>query len=262
MSDLLDLKGRIALITGAGQGVGRQIALHFAQHNAGGVAVNDYYAERAAKVAEEISKLGVRAIPLQADVGDLAAVSNMLSEAERQLGHVEILVNNAGNAGHAMTLTDRQPFWETSPEEWSNWLRPNLYGVLNTARASLAGMRTRRYGRIVTVISDAGRVGEAPYIVYSAAKAGAAGFTRALARAVGRDGINVNCVSLSIIKTPATAGPLTDPDRVKKVLRNYPTGRLGEPEDAANMVLFLSSDAASWITGQTVPVNGGYSFAM
>jgi 3-oxoacyl-[acyl-carrier protein] reductase len=186
----------------------------------------------------------------------------MLAAAEEKFGGIDILVNNAGNAGSAMALTDSQPFWETEPDEWQHWLRTNLYGVLNASRAVLEGMRQRNYGRIVTVISDAGRVGEARYVVYSAAKAGAAGFTRALARAVGRDGVNVNCVSLSAVRTPALGRLLGNPERVSKMLARYPLGRLGEPEDAANMILFLASDAASWITGQTIPVNGGFSFAV
>jgi 3-oxoacyl-[acyl-carrier protein] reductase len=262
MSELLDLKERIALVTGAGQGVGRQVALHLAAHNAGGIVVNDYYMDRASAVAAEIEALGVRSLPIQADVGDLAAMRRMLASAEEKFGGIDILVNNAGNAGSAMALTDSQPFWETEPDEWQHWFRTNLYGVLNASRAVLEGMRQRSYGRIVTVISDAGRVGEARYVVYSAAKAGAAGFTRALARAVGRDGVNVNCVSLSAVRTPALNRLLGNPERVSKMLARYPLGRLGEPEDAANMILFLASDAASWITGQTIPVNGGFSFAV
>jgi 3-oxoacyl-[acyl-carrier protein] reductase len=161
-----------------------------------------------------------------------------------------------------MALTESQSFWETEPDEWQHWLGTNLHGVMNCSRVVLTGMRARGYGRIVNVISDAGRVGEARYVVYSAAKAGAAGFTRALAKAVGKSSITVNCVSLSAIRTPGLEGRIADPERVKKMLARYPLGRLGEPEDAANMVLFLSSDAANWMTGQTVPVNGGYSFAM
>ena len=262
MDDLVDLKGRIALVTGAGQGVGRQVALHFAGHNAGGVVVNDFYGQRATAVAEEVEKLGVGALPVQGDVSDFATAHRILEQAEKKFGRLDILVNNAGNAGPTMSLTEARPFWETDNDEWQHWLGTNLYGVLNCTHAALGGMLARKYGRIVTVISDAGRVGEARYVVYSAAKAGAAGVARAVARAVGSSGITVNCVSLSAIRTPGLEGRLSDPERIKKMLSRYPLGRLGEPEDAANMILFLSSDAASWITGQTIPVNGGYSFAV
>jgi len=134
--------------------------------------------------------------------------------------------------------------------------------VLNCTRAALPGMIERGYGRIVTVISDAGRVGEPNLEIYSGAKAGAAGFIRAIAKAVGRYSVTANCVALGTTRTPATAPALEVEEHAKKVLRHYPIRRLGEPEDAANMVLFLASDASSWMTGQTIPVNGGYSFAL
>jgi 3-oxoacyl-[acyl-carrier protein] reductase len=119
-------------------------------------------------------------------------------------------------------------------------------------------MMERRYGRITTVISDAGRVGEPHFVVYSGAKAGAAGFTRALAKAVGRAEVTANCVALSGIRTPGVAGLISE-EAVSRMLKSYVLRRLGEPADAANMILFLSSDAANWITGQTYPVNGGYA---
>ena len=119
-----------------------------------------------------------------------------------------------------------------------------------------------RLGRVITVISDAGRVGEPNLAVYSAAKAGAAGFSRALAKAVGRYNVTVNCVALASMRTPGVATATENADLVKSMLRSYVIRRLGEPDDAANLILFLASDAAAWITGQTYPVNGGYSFAV
>jgi 3-oxoacyl-[acyl-carrier protein] reductase len=123
-------------------------------------------------------------------------------------------------------------------------------------------MIANKYGKIVTVISDAGRVGEPNLEIYSGAKAGAAGFMRAVAKDLGRAGITANCVALGTTRTPAIERATSDPETVKRILKVYQIKRLGEPEDAANMILFLSSDASSWITGQTIPVNGGYSFAM
>ena len=226
-----------------------------------GVVVNDYFLDRAEAVAGEIEAAGGTALALQADVTDLDRVEAMVREAEERFGAVDILVNNAGNAGPTGDVADMKPFWETGPADWDAWMGTNFYGVLNCCRAVVPGMMKRRYGRIVTVISDAGRVGEPHLAVYSGAKAGAAGFMRALAKAVGRAEITANCVALSGIRTPGVAGLLSD-EAVTKILKSYTIRRLGQPDDAAGLILFLSSDAASWITGQTYPVNGGYAVSV
>jgi len=255
MDSILDLKGRTALVTGAGQGVGRATALLLAAHNAGCVVVNDFHLDRAESVAGEIRARGGNALALQADVTDYASVQAML----QRVGPVAILVNNAGNAGPEPVAASLPEFWETDPAEWGRWTRTNLEGVMHCCHAALPGMIEAGYGRIVTVVSDAGRVGEPQYVVYSGAKAGAAGFMRALAKAAGRHGVTANCVSLSAIMTPGLAARLEDPERKRKVLQRYVVKRLGEPEDAANAILFLTSDAASWVTGQSWAVNGGYA---
>lgn len=262
MTNILDLKGRVGLVTGAGQGVGRQIALHFASNNAGAVIVNDFLRERAEAVAAEVEKLGCKAMAAQCDVTELRAVIEMFERARDKFGAVDVLVNNAGNAGANPRAVLRKPFWEQEPADWQPFLGVNLYGVLNCVRAGAPAMIARNYGRIVTVISDAGRVGEPHLEVYSGAKAGAAGFMRAIARSLGRYSITANCVALGTTRTPATAGATSSEELAKRILRSYTIRRFGEPEDAANMVLFLASDASSWVTGQTIPVNGGYSFAM
>jgi len=262
MESLLDLKERVALVTGAGQGVGRQVALHMAAHNAGGVVVNDFHFARAEAVAEEIRAMGGKALPIACDVTDYDAVTAMVKAGEGEFGKVDILVNNAGNAGPTQGLSDIKPFWETGPEEWASWLGTNLYGVLNCTRAAIGGMLARQQGRVVTVISDAGRVGEPHLAVYSGAKAGAAGFMRGLAKAVGRANVTANCIALAGVNTPGVSGLVPDDETMKKILRAYIIRRMGEPSDAANMILFLASDAASWITGQTYPVNGGYSVSV
>jgi len=259
---MLSMKSKIALVTGAGQGVGRQVALHLAEHGCKAVIVNDFYADRAKAVATEVDSLGSRGIAATGDVTDYAQVAAMVKQTVGAAGGLHVLVNNAGNAGPDTNLQNLPAFWETEPADWHKWLGTNLYGVLNVTRAAVPVMLAGgQGGAIVNVISDAGRVGEPRFAVYSGAKAGAAGFSRALAKELGPRGIRVNAVALATIKTPGVQSALADPEIVRKMTRLYPLRRLGEPQDAANAILFLASDAASWITGQTYPVNGGYSIS-
>jgi NAD(P)-dependent dehydrogenase (short-subunit alcohol dehydrogenase family) len=263
--DLLDLGGQAALVTGAGQGAGRGIALLLGRHNAGGVAVNDYILARAEAVASEIESMGVRAVPVQADVGDHASVTAAFHKARDVLGPITLLVNNAGNAGPQATMGHSPLFWETAPSEWDRYFRTNLHGVMNCCHVALPEMVAQKRGRIVTIVSDSGRVGEARLAAYSAAKAGAAGFVRSIAKEAGRFGITCNAISLSTLEPPMSAEQLAEfiaGDRSKAQLSHYTIRRYGKPDDVAAMTLFLCSEAAAWITGQTYPVNGGYSFAV
>ena len=261
----LDLGGQIAFVSGAGQGLGRAIALALAQHNAGGIAINDFDPARAQAVADELRALGVPAAAAAADVGDHAAVADAVASATAALGPITLLVNNAGNAGPAATMGFSPEFWETEPAEWQRFFHTNLYGVMNCCHAILPGMVAQGRGRIVTIESDAGRVGDARLVAYSAAKAGAAGFVRAIARETGRYGITANAISLSTLEPPlegeAMESFLADA-RTKAQLSRYAIRRFGRAEDVTTMAVFLCSDAASWITGQTYPVNGGYSLAL
>ena len=261
MPDLLQLDGRVVLITGAGQGIGRVAALMMAQHGAR-LVVNDYHPERAEAVAAEVERGGGVALAVAGDVSDLGSVRAVVAAAETRFGRVDVLVNNAGNAGPAVIdESSTKPFWETGPQDWARWMATNFYGVLNCCHAVVPGMLARKSGRIITMVSDAGRVGEPHLAVYSGAKAGAAGFMRGLARAVAHAGVTANCIALGATRTPGIESMLADPENVKRMLRGYLIRRLGEPADAAAMILFLASDAGSWITGQTYPVNGGYSLA-
>lgn len=262
MDDLLDLRGRVALITGAGQGVGAEIARYFAAHNAGTLVINDFYADRAASVVDEIEQMGGKAVAMQCDVSNYEDVIGAISTVEQLTGPIEILVNNAGNAGPSAQIADRPAFWDTTPADWQPWLDTSFHGVLNCTRGVIGSMVNRKYGRVITVISDAGRVGDGSMPIYAAAKSGVAGFIRSIALASGRYGVTANCVSLAAMRTAATAYLTDDPEMLAKLLRPYSIRRLGETSDAAAAVLFLASDAAAWITGQTYPVNGGFSFAM
>lgn len=259
---LIDLTDRTVMVTGAGQGVGREIALTAARAGAT-LVVNDFHESRAKEVCDEIAAAGGKAIASSCDVTDFEAVKDSVRAASDEVGTIDILVNNAGNAGPSVNpIGEYVPFWETGPKEWDAWINTNFYGVLHATHAVLPGMVDNKWGRVITIVSDAARVGEPNFVVYGGAKAGAAGFSRSLAKAVGRYNITANCVSLATMNTPGVADALSDPVAVKRLLSGYAIRRLGEPHDAAAMVTFLASDAASWITGQTYPVNGGYSVAM
>lgn len=263
--DLLDLDGQVALVSGAGQGVGRGIALELARHNAGGVAVNDFVRERAEAVAEEIRAMGVPAAAVPFDVCDLAAVRAASELVREELGPVTLLVNNAGMAGPNAQLRPTSVFWEEDPAAWDKYLGTNLYGVFNCCHAIVPAMVEAGRGRIVTIVSDSGRVGEPRQAVYSAAKAGAAGFIRSLAKELGRHGVTCNAISLSAMMPPMADEQLAEfmaTDNAKAMMSRYVIRRFGKPDDVAGLTAFLCSEAASWITGQTYPLNGGYSLAV
>ncbi len=251
-----DLAGRRALVSGAGRGVGAAIASALAAAGAT-VAVNDISAERAHGQATVIRDGGGSAFALAFDVTDFAQVTDAIAEH----GPFEILVNNAGNAGVG-SWPGMVPFVQTSPEDWMPFLNVNLYGVMHCVRAALPGMIAAGWGRVVTIISDAGRVGEPNMAAYAAAKAGAAGLTRAVSKEVGRHGVTANIVSLGTMRTPLTeASWAGDNPPGQAMLRNYAIRRPGLPQDVASLVAYLTSTGASWITGQTIPLNGGYSVA-
>lgn len=258
MRDLLDLEGRVAVITGAGQGVGRHVALRFAEYGAGTVVVNDLFAERAERVAAEVRERGARAIAVETDVTDEHGVQRMAEKVFSEAGPATIVVNNAGVVPG---VPSRTPFAQTSSEEWEPWIRLNLYGVLYVTRAFLPGMLEQKWGRVITVISDAARTGESGMAAYAAAKAGAAGFMRSLATEVSRYGITANCVALGGVKTEHLV-ELLPAELIERAAKEYPIRRLGEPEEVANTILFLASGAASWTTGQVYAVNGGYSYTL
>jgi NAD(P)-dependent dehydrogenase (short-subunit alcohol dehydrogenase family) len=264
-TDLLDLGGQAALVTGAGQGAGRGIAMMFADHGAA-VAVNDFVLERAESVAQEIRSAGGKAVAVQADVSDRASVAAAFAKVRAELGPVTLLVNNAGNAGPRKQISMDPLFWETDPADWPAYFDTNLYGVMNCCHVALPEMVKAGRGRIVTITSDAGRVGEPRLAAYGASKAGGAGFMRCIAREAARYGITCNSISLGSQERPGWTAEqhaefYASPES-KPMMSHYPIRRLGKATDVAAMALFLCSDASSWITGQTYPVNGGYSFGM
>jgi 3-oxoacyl-[acyl-carrier protein] reductase len=249
------IAGRIALVTGAGGGVGRAIAIQMARAGAE-VWVNDLHRDRAEKVCGEIEAERLVARPVIADVTDRDAVLAMTAET----GPLDILVNNAGIPVEGFPV---KSFVETGPEEWDPLIRLNLAAVLHVTRTYLPAMIEQRWGRVLTIVSDAGRRGERRQVVYGAAKAAAMGFSRGLAAEVGGDGITVNCIALGTMKHGEIADALDrDPQLEARLARSYPVGRVGRPTDPAPLAVLLCSDAGEWITGQVYPVDGGYAPAL
>jgi len=252
--------GRAALVTGSGAGVGRAIAMHMARAGAE-LWINDLDLGRAEQVVAEIEAEGGTAHPVAADVCDPTSVHDMVATT----GPIDILVNNAGSGVLAWSGGDTRlvSFAETKPHEWEPIMRVNLTGVLHVTHSYLPGMLEREWGRVLTIVSDAGRKGERLQVVYGAAKAAAMGFSRGLAAEVGRHGVTVNCIALgSMIHGAMAEIAEADPAFEAKRAKAYPVGRLGRVDDPAPLAVLLCSDAAEWITGQVYPVDGGYAQAL
>ncbi len=246
----LGLKGKVALVTGASWGIGREIALAFANEGANVVVHYHNHGPEAEDVAKEASARGVRALTYQADINDGSQVQAMVQRTLSELGELDILISNAG-------WSEMQAFVETTRDDWDKTLFPSLYGPLNCCRAAIEPMIAQGWGRIVSVVTDAARAGQSKMVLNSAARAAVIAMMKSLAKEYGRNGITANAVALGWIRTPATA-PYLD-QWGKEVVKFYPLRRLGVTADVAPAVTFLASDAASWITGQVLAINGGYS---
>jgi len=248
----IDLSGRRALVTGGGNGVGAEICAALVRAGAF-VWVNDIYEDRAVAVATALGG-DEHARPAKADVTSPLKITRM----REATGSVDILVNNAGIPTSG--FGELKLFVDTCPEDWEDAMRLNLGAVLHVTHAYVGAMVEQGWGRIVTIVSDAGRRGERFQAIYGAAKAGAMGFVRGLAAEVGTHGVTANCVSLGTMRTGALEDALaSNPEREAKFARPYTIPRLGRPEDPALLVALLCSDAGSWITGQVYPVDGGYA---
>jgi 2-hydroxycyclohexanecarboxyl-CoA dehydrogenase len=241
------LDGKVAIVTGAGRGIGRGIAEKLAAEGAK-VAAADVNEQTARETAQALDG---EAIGLRADVTSRESVAAMVSAVVERFGRIDALVNNAG-------WDKVGPFLQSNETDWEKVIAINLYGTLNCCKAVLPVMVNQGYGKVVNISSDAGRVGSSGEAVYSAAKGGIIAFTKTLAREMARYRINVNCVCPGPADTPLFAELGEDNPKLREALEKaIPFRRLARPQDIANAVAFLVSDEAEYITGQTLSVSGG-----
>ncbi|WP_349410464.1 3-oxoacyl-[acyl-carrier-protein] reductase [Pseudalkalibacillus sp. SCS-8] len=242
------LTGKTALVTGASRGIGRAIALELARQGAS-VAVNySGSEEKARKVVEEIQENGGKAFAIQSDVASMDSVTSMIKEVISTFGSLDILVNNAG-------ITRDNLLMRMKEEEWDAVINTNLKGVFNCTKAVTRQMMKQRSGRIINIASIVGVSGNPGQANYVAAKAGVIGLTKSTAKELSSRGITVNAVAPGFIETDMTDA--LEGDVKDEMLKQIPLSRLGRPEDIAAAVRFLASDEASYITGQTLHVDGG-----
>ena len=243
----MTLDGKVALVTGASRGIGRAILLALARE--GAIVVGTATSQTGADaISSALAGAGAQGRGLVLDVNDAAAVDGALAEVQRAYGDVLILVNNAGITRDNLLLRMKE-------EEWDAIMSTNLKSAFRLCKAVLRGMMKARYGRIINITSVVGASGNAGQSSYAAAKAGVEGFSKSLAREVGSRNITVNCVAPGFIDTDMTRA-LTEEQRAG-LLPQIPLGRLGVPEDVAAAVMYLASEAAGYVTGATLHVNGG-----
>jgi 3-oxoacyl-[acyl-carrier protein] reductase len=243
------LAGRVALVTGASRGIGRACALALGDAGAAvavGFSTNGGAAE---EVAGRLRESGGRAVTLGADLADPAAAAALVERTVAELGGVDIVVNNAGITRDNLAV-------RISDADWDAVIAVDLSAAFRVCRAALRPMLRRREGRIINISSVAGVVGNPGQANYSAAKAGLIGLTKALCREVGSRGITVNAVAPGIIQTPMLGG--LKPEVLAEYAKQIPVGRIGKPEDVAHAVLFFACEESSYITGQTLPITGGW----
>ena len=258
----LNLAGKTAIITGGASNIGRAISMAFGAEGTNTV-VADIDETQGQKVVQQINSQGTKALYVKVDVTDHTSVEAMVAKVLKEFGSIDILVNGVG------WLIDRL-FIEKPRAEWEKEINLNLWSDINCIRAVIEHMIERKYGKIVNIASDAGRGGEYREVVYSACKGGVIAMSKSLTREVSRYGININCVCPGLIVPDESdvgegsmwKGDLLSvftPEAREKAIKVYPLRRLGKGEDIAKAVVVLASDAASYITGQTLSVSGGYS---
>jgi len=243
------LKNKKAIVTGAGQGIGRAIALKLAQEGAD-VVIAEWNPDTGAQTAKEIEAIGRKAMAIPVDVADQKQVKEMVNQSSSHWGSIDILVNNAGFDRGASLLKIRE-------EDWDAVLGVHLKGTLHCIQAVAPHMIERQYGKIVNLSSIWGKTGASAEISYASAKAGIIGLTKSVAKELGRYQINVNVVLPGLILTPTIAKMAEKYQN--RIIENTPLRRMGQPEEVAAVVAFLASDEASFMTGATIEVSGGWN---
>ena len=244
---MFDLNNKVAIITGASQGIGRTIALVFAKSGANVICI----ARSESKIKElylEITDQGGQASPIACDVGDGDAYANAIKSVANEYGKLDILINNAGITRDALLM-------RMNDTQWDEVLNTNLKGAFHGMKSAIRPMMKNKYGRIINISSIVGLTGNPGQANYAASKAGLIGMTQSIAKEVGTRGITVNCIAPGWIDTEMTVD--LPEDSKKDLLDRIPIGKIGKPEDIAHAAVFLASDEASYITGQTITVDGG-----
>ena len=242
------LEGKVAIVTGASRGIGRAIALELARRGAQVVVNYNRSAEAAAEVVAAIEAAGGQAAAVQADVSDFEQAGRLIQAGLEAFGQIDILVNNAGTTRDQLLMLMKE-------QDWDDVLRINLKSIFNCCKAVARPMVRRRQGRIINITSVSGIAGQGGQTNYSASKAGIIGFTKSLAKELGPRSITVNCVAPGFVPTDLTAD--LPEDLLQKAIEVTPLRRMGQPEEIAYAVAFLASDEASFITGETLTVDGG-----
>jgi len=246
----LKLIGKVALVTGANSGIGKAIAFYLAEEGAD--VVIDYVVnpDEANEVADQIKAMGRKSITIKADVSNASEVKSMFTKIIEEFSKLDILVNNAG-------IGNLIPTVDLSDEAWNKMIAIHLYGTMNCTREALKIMLKQKSGKIINIASICGTTGCLAAAHYSAAKGGIIGFTRAVAREVIQQGINVNAVAPGYVDTPLLASAGLTQESLKELLKEIPIGRLGTPREIASLVAYLASEDANFMVGQVISPNGG-----
>ena len=240
---------KTVFITGASRGIGRSAALCFAKNNYNVAICYNKNETAATKVLSEIKTFGGSAAIFKADVSDMTEICMAIGNAKKAFGSIDVLINNAG-------IAQQKVFSDITEDDWDNMFSVNVKGMFNTCKCVLDDMIDKKQGKIINISSIWGIAGASCEVHYSAAKAAVIGFTKALAKELAPSGICVNCVAPGVIKTDMLSG--FDDSILSELAEETPLGRLGAPEDIANVLLFLASDKADFITGQVISPNGGF----